>query len=208
MTTAPRNRLVLVVGGARSGKSAFVQEMARAHGGRVTIIATAAATDDEMAARIAAHRSARPRSWRVVEEPLALADAIAACRGEADVVVIECLTVFLGNLLCAHCGPLREDENPEPPPGLADLVEAETERLIQAAVSIPSLVIAVANEAGQGLVPTYRLGRLFRDLAGRMNQRFARAADRVYLVQCGLATELKAAAVSPGRAVRELREPD
>lgn len=202
------NRLILIIGGARSGKSSFALEMARAHGGRVTFIATAVATDGEMAARIAAHRAARPSHWCVVEEPLDLAGAISSCRGEAEVVLVDCLTVYLGNLLCAHCGPVGEDENPDPPPGLADLVEAETARLLQAARNIPSLVIMVANEVGQGLVPSYRLGRVFRDLAGRMNQRLAGAADCVYLVQCGLATELKAAAIPPGQAVRGLYEPD
>lgn len=200
------NRLILIVGGARSGKSSFAQEMARAHGGRVTCIVTAKASDVEMAARIAAHRATRPDSWRVVEEPLALAEAVASCRGAADVVLIDCLTVHLSNLLLARTGFHGTDTDPEPPAGLAGVLEAETDRFIRAAKDLPALVIAVANEVGEGMVPYYRLGRFFRDAAGRANQQIARAADRVYLVRCGLAVELKGSAIAPEQALRDLRE--
>ena len=196
--------LVFVVGGARSGKSSFAQEMATALEGRVVFIATATAGDREMERRIAVHRSSRPASWKTVEEPLDSVAAIRSCRSETDVVLVDCLTFFLANLVFRKVGEAGEE---------VDLALArEVERfamdaitqVIQAAREIPALVILVANEVGQGVVPPTGLGRLFRNLAGRVNQSVAREADRVYLIHCGLATELKGSAVTAAEAAKSM----
>lgn len=195
--------MVLVLGGARSGKSTFAQEMAAARGGRVTYIATAGAGDPEMEARIRAHRASRPEHWRTLEAPAALAETLASCRGEAEVILVDCLTVYLSNFILGRLGPV-DDGDPVIPAGLEESIMEETAKIIAAARALPALVILVANEAGQGVVPPYRLGRFFRDTAGRANQRFAKAADRVYLIQCGLAMELKSRAVQAAEAVDDL----
>lgn len=192
------SRLVLVTGGARSGKSSFAQEMAMAHGDRVAYVATAEARDREMTRRIAAHQIRRPASWLTIEAPLALVEAISSCRGRAEAVIVDCLTVFLSNILCAEDWETRDAGE------LWPKAAAEIEEAIRAARGLPGLVVFVTNEVGDGIVPPSRLGRVFRDLAGWVNQMVAAAADRVYLVHCGLAVELKAGSVSPAQAVREL----
>ncbi len=192
------NSIVLVTGGARSGKSSFAQEMAAVHGDRVAYIATAEARDREMARRIAAHRARRPASWLTIEAPLALAEGISSCRGRAELVIVDCLTVFLSNVLCAEDWETRDAEE------LWQTVASEMGGVIRAARDLPGLVVFVTNEVGDGIVPQSRLGRVFRDLAGWVNQMAAAAADRVYLVHCGLAVELKAGSVSPAQAIRDL----
>lgn len=203
-----QNALVLVTGGARSGKSRFAQDMAQTLGGRVVFIATAEARDGEMAQRIEAHRASRPPSWETVESPLGLAAAIRSCRGRAEVVLVDCLGVFVSNLLCAKTGAMSTDDDPVLPDGLAGAIEAEAAQAIAAAREIPAAAILVTNEAGAGLVPPYAAGRLFRDVLGRVNQAAAAAADRVYLVQCGLAVELKSLSLTPAEACAGLRGAD
>ena len=192
------SRLVLVTGGARSGKSSFAQEMAVAHGNRVAYVATAEARDREMTRRIAAHQIRRPASWLTIEAPLALAEGISSCQGRAEAVIVDCLTVFLSNILCRDNWEARDAEE------LWQTVAAEMGEVIRAARSLPGLVVFVTNEVGDGIVPQSRLGRVFRDLAGWVNQMAAAAADRVYLVHCGLAVELKSKSVSPAQAVQDL----
>lgn len=200
------NHLIFVVGGARSGKSRFAQQLAAGLGGEVVYIATAEARDDEMKERIAAHRRARPESWRTVEAPLELAEALHSCRGKAEVILVDCLTVFISNLLMKTTGFLGERDNPEIDRALTGQVEAEISEVIKAATESAAHVIVVSNEVGQGLVPPYKLGRFYRDMVGWANQRLAAAADKVYLVHCGLALELKAAAVTAEQACEELRK--
>lgn len=192
------SKIVLVTGGARSGKSSFAQEMAVTHGQRVAYIATAEAHDREMARRIAEHQARRPASWLTIEAPLALAEGISSCRGRAEVAIIDCLTVFLSNILGREDWETRDAEE------LWQTLAAEMGGVIRAARDLPGLVVFVTNEVGTGIVPPSRLGRVFRDLAGWVNQMVAAAADRVYLVHCGLATELKAESVSPAQAIRDL----
>jgi adenosylcobinamide kinase/adenosylcobinamide-phosphate guanylyltransferase len=172
--------LTLVIGGARSGKSQFAQSLC-AQAVRVAYIATALADDDEMRNRIARHRTARPAGWLTVEEPLALAEAIARIAPESDVVVIDCLTVWLSNFCWHH----RE----VPPEALEECTLATVDRLISA--SAAGAVIAVSNEVGCGIVPENSLGRLFRDLQGIVNQRVARAAETVYHLVAGIPTRIK-----------------
>ncbi len=174
-------RTVLVLGGVRAGKSAFAVARARAHGGRVAFVATAEAGDDEMAARIARHRAERPPAWRTVEVPVALTSALAALEGEADVVVVDCLNLWVANLL---------DKRPE----LSDSdLLAEAAQLEAAARRPRFSLILVSNEVGWGIHPATELGRRFRDALGLVNQAVARAADEVVLMVAGCPLVVKPA---------------
>ncbi len=164
----------LILGGARSGKSALAVHLARASGLAVTVVATATAGDAEMAERIARHRAARPAAWRLVEEPIALAAALRAECAAERVVIVDCLTLWLSNLLLA-AAPL----------------EPEQAALLDALPTLPGRVLFVANEVGLGIVPENPLGRRFRDLAGFLNQAIAARCDRVTLVAAGLPVVLK-----------------
>lgn len=170
--------VTLVTGGARSGKSARALEIARGYPRRV-MIATAVAFDVEMASRIDAHQSERGEEWVTVEEPVDLARAIkgipASSMSGATVVVVDCLTVWLGNLFHA------EPEN----------IEARIDSLVAALASSPHDLIVISNEIGWGVVPADAATRLFRDIAGRLNQRVARIAGRVELVVSGIPVTIK-----------------
>lgn len=171
-------RLVFVTGGVRSGKSRFAQSLAEAHSGELLYVATAEIRDAEMGERIARHRAARGPRWRTLEEPLALADRLPAVAAGAGAVLVDCLTLWLSNLL------LLRGEDPA-------RVMAEVERLAAALPEVSSTVILVTNEVGSGIVPENRLARIFRDLAGEANQRLAAAADEAWLVVAGLPVKLK-----------------
>jgi adenosylcobinamide kinase/adenosylcobinamide-phosphate guanylyltransferase len=169
----------LVLGGARSGKSALALRRAEAFGrsGRaVTWLATAQALDAEMAERIARHRDERPAGWRTVEEPLWLAQALQNYASDGACVVVDCLTLWLTNLM------LAED---------ATLLEQETAALLAALPVLPGELILVANEVGLGIVPDNALARRFRDEAGRFNQAVAALCERVTFVAAGLPLVLK-----------------
>ncbi len=185
--------LILILGGARSGKSAFAERLAAARGGGVLFVATATAGDEEMARRIAAHRVARPAAWRLLEAPVAVADRLAEGGPErVGTVLLDCLTLLVSNLLLAH-----EAEGEE---GVARRVDAEIDGLLRRFDEDQGAAtwLIVSSEVGLGLVPPYPLGRLFRDLLGRANQRFAARADRVYLMVAGLPLDIKALAGGPG----------
>ena len=159
--------VTLILGGARSGKSRYAEGLA---GGGV-LIATAQAHDDEMAARIARHRADRAAGWEVREVPLDLSDALDDVKEDRPVLV-DCLTLWLSNLLLAG----REEE--------ADALGA-------ALTACRADVICVSNEVGQGIVPATPLGRAFRDAQGRLNQRVAAQADRVVLMVAGIPMVVK-----------------
>lgn len=173
---AIRPPLVLVLGGARSGKSVFAEALAEGHDGPLLYVATAEAGDDEMAARIAAHRARRGPRWRAVEAPHDLPGALSGISG-VGAALVDCLTLWLSNLLL----------------GDADL-EAAGARLIAALDDRTVPIILVANEVGLGIVPDNALARRFRDAAGRLNQRVAAAADSVHFMAAGLPLTLKPAA--------------
>jgi len=169
--------LVLVLGGARSGKSRFAEGLVAASGLEPVYIATAEAGDAEMTERIAHHRARRGGQWRTVEVPLALEAALEAEAGEGRAVLVDCLTLWLSNLL--HAG--------------ADL-ESRAASICGTARRVPGLRLLVSNEVGLGLVPETPLGRKFRDAQGRLNQAVAAAADRVVFVAAGLPLNLKGTA--------------
>ena len=178
-------RTVLVLGGVRAGKSAFAVARAKELGGRVVFVATAEAGDAEMAARIARHRAERPSSWRTVEVPVGLPWALRALTGEADVVVVDCLNLWVANLLTKR--PEVSD---------ADLL-AEAADLEAASRPPRCSLILVSNEVGWGLHPETALGRRFRDALGFVNQAAARAADDVVLMVAGCPLVVKSAGASP-----------
>lgn len=169
-------RVAAYVGGARSGKSRLALERARAFGDNVVFVATLVPGDDEMRSRVEAHRRTRPSSWETVEAPRDVARAVRDARG-ARCVLVNCLTLWLSNLLCDGAD--------------AETVLAGLDDAVAAARECPAEVILVSNEVGCGLVPETPLGRSFRDLAGLVNQRLADAADEAYWVVCGRAVRIK-----------------
>jgi adenosylcobinamide kinase/adenosylcobinamide-phosphate guanylyltransferase len=176
--------LILVTGGARAGKSTFAEQLARQLGGEeVCYLATAEPGDDEMRARITAHRAARPAGWRTVEAPrdvgAVLRGLMIPARPTPWVVLLDCLTLLVSNVLLAHGG---EDAWPA--------VEAEITDVLRFAEQSVT-VIVVTNEVGMGIVPEHRLARVYRDLLGRANQRLASMAAFVYLVVSGIPLEIK-----------------
>ena len=179
-------RIVLIGGGARSGKSTIALVRARELGARRLFVATARRYDTDMSARIDRHVAERGSEFSTVEEPVALAEALARAGGY-DVAVVDCLTLWLSNLLLDGLEP--------------DAVEARVGDLARALASPPCHVVLVTNEVGMGLHPETALGRTFRDLAGRAHQRLAAVADEVHLAAMGLILRLKPTPVdvrSPG----------
>jgi adenosyl cobinamide kinase/adenosyl cobinamide phosphate guanylyltransferase len=175
--------LVLLIGGARSGKSTLALRLAAAQPAPVAFIATAQAGDEEMAARIAVHVGERPPHWRTIEEPLALGEALAGLDG-GDCAIVDCLTLWAANALAA---------------GDPDAVERDAAAAAAVAAARAGLTIAVTNEVGLGIVPDNPLARSYRDLLGRVNAIWADAAAEAYLVVAGRALALDAAAALIGR---------
>ena len=179
-------QLIFVLGGARSGKSAFAERLA-AQGGRVMYVATAEALDDDMRRRIAAHRSQRPAEWGTVEEPLHLASVLPAALDGYDTCLLDCVTLWVSNLLLSKEGnPAAEREILEAARALMEVYERSH-----------ATWIVVSNEVGLGVVPPSALGARYRDALGRVNQLLAARADRVYLMVAGLALELKSLGAVP-----------
>ncbi len=184
---------LLVLGGARSGKSRYAVEQARQMSGSVAFLATARAGDGDMAARIARHRAERPSAWRTIEESL---DVPAACRRAAaahDLIVVDCVTVWVANLM------ERGDDDAAVLAAADDLAKLARERVAS--------IVLVSNEVGEGVHPPSALGRRFRDLLGSVNQRLAAAADRVILMVAGLPMTVKDAVPFPPRDDRAYQGP-
>lgn len=167
-------RATLVIGGARSGKSRYAEELLGTHGGACVYIATAEARDGEMATRIEAHRARRGARWRTVEQPLDLVAALRTNCTKNSGVVVDCLTLWLANLMAAS----------------RDIAE-ETGLLVGALFGLEGRAVLVSNEVGQGIVPENALAREFRDHAGRLNQAVAAVVDDVVLMTAGLPLRLK-----------------
>ena len=164
----------LILGGARSGKSRRALALAEASGERPVFVATAEAGDDEMRDRIARHQTERGPQWSTLEAPLDLASALEQAAEKGDACIVDCLTLWLSNLMHAE----RD-------------VQAETRKLCDAIADCPIPLVLVSNEVGMGLVPNTPLGRVFRDEQGRLNQAIAQVCDRVEFVAAGLPITLK-----------------
>ena len=168
----------LVLGGARSGKSAFAEQLIGGSGLKPLYLATATAGDDEMRARIARHRARRGEDWTTIEAPLALTEALSREAAAGLAVLVDCLTLWLSNLMLAERDPERESR------ALADFLQAATHP-----------IILVSNEVGLGLVPDTPLGRRFRDAQGRLNQIVAAAVPNVVFIAAGLPLWLKRSSI-------------
>jgi adenosylcobinamide kinase/adenosylcobinamide-phosphate guanylyltransferase len=191
--------MIFITGGARSGKSGLAERLARERAAAlvgvaagtdgadfqavVTYIATAEPKDGEMRERIAQHRQRRPVAWQTVEAPVNLPGAVEAALAGGDIVLIDCLTVYISNLLMNQgiAGSER----------VKDAVDREMDQLVEVCQSGDGRVILVSNEVGMGIVPDNVLARTFRDVAGRANQKLAAAADEVFLCISGIPMRVK-----------------
>jgi adenosylcobinamide kinase / adenosylcobinamide-phosphate guanylyltransferase len=166
--------VTLVLGGARSGKSSYAERITVVHPRGCVYVATAEIGDDEMVERVRKHQARREAHWRTVEAPLEIGAAIVAETEQGAAVLVDCLTLWLSNLMAAERDPANE-----------------TEALIRALGQAGGPVVFVSNEVGLGIVPDNKLARDFRDHAGRMNQRIAAEADAVFFIAAGLPMKLK-----------------
>jgi adenosylcobinamide kinase/adenosylcobinamide-phosphate guanylyltransferase len=174
--------MTFILGGARSGKSSLAQELAAKLGKRVLFVATCEPLDEEMNARIEVHKRSRPSTWKTLETPTDVAKAMRGKIGDAEVVIIDCLTLLVSNLMGT------EDVDAET---LEKKVTAELEELVAFMRTTEAHFIIVSNEVGLGLVPPYPAGRVYRDALGMANQMLAKNADEVYLMVAGIPIELK-----------------
>lgn len=185
-------KIILVTGGARSGKSTYAERYVASIGSSVAYIATAQVLDGEMESRVALHRHRRPAEWQIFEAPYDAEKTLAEAVATADAVLFDCMTLYVSNLL------LSPDAPPTPEERFA-LVQRKIALLLESARAGSATVVFVTNEVGLGIVPDNALAREYRDLSGAANQQAAAAADEVYLVVSGLAVELKkiATAIHP-----------
>ncbi len=177
----------LVLGGARSGKSAHAEQLALQSGRSVVYIATAQRGDSEMGQRIEHHRTRRPAHWITVEEPLLLANAIAQYSRVDNLILVDCLTLWLSNLMFSDGRIYPDTGTAELPP----LLHAQREALLEVLARAAGDIVLVSNEVGMGIVPMGAVSRLFMDEAGRLNQAVAAACTRATLVAAGLPLVLK-----------------
>lgn len=183
-----KNKLTLILGGARSGKSSYAEKLAAQHEGAVLYVATAQAWDEEMAHRIAVHQAQRPSHWRTLEAPRHVGKAILEAP-PADVILIDCLTLLASNVIA----PLDTSDQTVADRALNAEIDALCEAFITRPPSRTTHWIMVSNEVGLGIVPAYPLGRMYRDALGRANQRLAAMADDVLFMVAGLPLTVKSA---------------
>lgn len=170
-------RFIFIIGGARSGKSAYAVQLAKTFFGRVVFIATAASLDEEMRMRIRKHKAQRPRQWKVIEEGKDIVPLLAKLKAKYRVVLIDCLGLLISNLLADNL----EDKK----------IIARVKKLINAILKLDLIVIVVSNEVGCGIVPDNPLARRFRDLLGLANQMIAEKSNQVILMQSGIPVNIK-----------------
>ncbi len=170
-------KIYFITGGARSGKSAFAEKLAAGIGGKRAFIATAQALDPEMAARIRHHQKRRGAAWDTYEEPLAIAELLIKLNGRYQIVLLDCLTLWLSNVMAHTDGD--------------DLISSRTDTLVAALKNFGGSCIIVSNEVGLGIVPENPLARRFRDFAGILNQKIAQMADEAYFTASGIPVKIK-----------------
>jgi len=195
-------KLILILGGARSGKSSFAQQMAERLGDKVLFVATAKPLDDEMALRIEEHKRRRVESWRTLEIDSNVGQQLIGQIGDAEVVLLDCVTLLVSNILTGEGrGPFSspstgEDEgeakNDAAISEAENQVMAEIKDLIACIDKHKGIFIVVSNEVGLGLVPDNKLGRIYRDLLGKANQLLAQHANEVYFMAAGIPVKIRA----------------
>ena len=183
-------KTILIIGGARSGKSRFAQELALKLGEPVLFVATAVAGDEEMKLRIEEHQQARPVAWNTLEVTTNIASQIFQKIGGAQVVIVDCITLLVNNIFSQYS---HQTGKPIDAPLVEQKLITEISQLVECINRVDASFIMVTNEVGLGLVPTSRLGRLYRDLLGRANQLLAERADEIYLMVAGLPVKIKPA---------------
>ena len=179
-----RGKLIFITGGARSGKSNFAEKMALSLGKPVAYLATGQPLDKEMADRIKKHKSRRSTEWETYEEPIEVSELVSSLGGEKEVILIDCLTLLVSNLL------LREKNKARNPQG-EEKILLEIEKLTEISYQAPAQIIIVSNEVGMGLVPDNPLGRVYRDILGRANSIIANKADEVFMMISGIPLKIK-----------------
>lgn len=177
---ADKPAIHLILGGARSGKSAYAEQLAQASGLEVTYIATAQVYDEEFGERVARHRSSRPAHWETIEQPFDLASTVQQQAGIGRCLIVDCLTLWLAQCICPECAP---------PEGV-DWAQEKAD-LLDTLPGLPGQIILVSNEVGMGIVPMGEINRRFQDEQGRLNQAVAALAQRVTFVAAGLPLVLK-----------------
>lgn len=175
-TKTPIETNYLILGGARSGKSSYAEKIARESNQEVVYIATATVLDNEMEDRVAQHKNDRPKHWLSVEEPISLADTLLKYMSPNKVVLVDCLTMWVNNLL------MQEDES---------LLETELNKLDEILPKLKGTVIFVSNEVGMGIIPMGELSRKFVDESGRLHQKLGQSLDNILMIVAGLALEVK-----------------
>ena len=170
----------LVLGGARSGKSSYAEKLASETALPVTYIATAQVYDDEFKARIQHHKNRRPANWALAEEPHHLADALARVAAPNQCVIVDCLTLWLAQWICADCNPPKNSS-----------WQSERDAFLKLLPTLTGTIIFVSNEVGMGIVPLGEINRQFQDEQGRLNQAVAAIADKVCFIAAGLPIMLK-----------------
>ena len=178
----------LIIGGARSGKSHFAQELGLKSTQPVLFVATAVAGDEEMRQRIEEHKKARPTTWSTLEVPSHIGNQIRQKIGKAQTVIVDCITLLVNNIFSQYCDAADESINA---PLIEKEVMAEIDELVDCINQVKARFIIVSNEVGLGLVPDNRIGRLYRDLLGRANQVLAQRADEIYLMAAGIPILIK-----------------
>lgn len=170
----------LILGGARSGKSAYAERQAEMSGLPVSYIATAQVWDEEMGARVRHHQERRPEHWCLIEEPFYLAAALKERAASGHCVIVDCLTLWMAQWICPDCKPPQEGS-----------WEQERAAFLQVLPTLPGRIILVSNEVGMGIVPLGEINRRFQDEQGRLNQAVAAACEYVHFIAAGLPLKLK-----------------
>ncbi|GMA99415.1 bifunctional adenosylcobinamide kinase/adenosylcobinamide-phosphate guanylyltransferase [Pelosinus sp. IPA-1] len=189
-----QGKIVLITGGARSGKSLFAEQYAAAQTDKVAYIATAQVYDQEMQTRVTLHRQRRPDTWQTFEAPYDADQILQEAAKQANVILFDCLTLYTSNLLLSPNTPTNPEETYQ-------YIMKQIEKLVISSRASQATVLFVTNEVGMGIVPDNALARQYRDIAGMVNQKMAAHADEVYLVISGLPVEIKKIATQIAKGV-------
>lgn len=184
-------KIILVTGGARSGKSSFAENMVSGFGGNILYIATSIPFDEEMKERVKKHKESRPKEWDTYEGFEKLNEVIKARGNSYNGVLIDCITILISNLMFYSIGDNEENLNSKNINDLEEKIRNEINDILDEISRVNGKFVIVTNEVGYGIVPENKLARIYRDIVGRINQNIASKADEVYLVTCGLPMKIK-----------------